>query len=513
MKFTTLGLLSMACLETSFARKPDPGANQNGKSRGKPAKTRFGFPMPSELLLPKPTHESRNFVLPNGKSFNPSEHTFLAKKNNAKNEKIDQKAKRNGKNRGKHVKTRFGFPMPSGLLLPKSTPQVTPGNMPVPSEFKRSLEIRTPENPNFVLPNGKSFNPSEHTFLAKRIDDQIEKIEILQPRRAHRPANPEKESMLKKNARNGMETSIPDSSFIKSDSTIRLKNDDSTCFGGVSKSKKGSIVVHGDCEVLNATQWSYEATTGQIKNQELDLCVAVNLAGKSWRQVALLRTCDPYDSRQSWNYENEHLSLRISSNACLGVNGTVSSGPVTSFDCMENEISLPSFPEHEFGVDGKCARKQGNGWMPEQEIWMENCSTKPTTPTGRERYPRVHLMYFRQLWEFKNQSSLNTPSQTATQQILQQIDLSELQQIQEGVEEKQNYCWQVEEPEVSRSRVKLAYCSTAESGLESLGSQQFDFDPVSGQMRSRKFPEFCLGRQTGGGSGPMFLAWCFENKF
>ena len=57
---------------------------------------------------------------------------------------------------------------------------------------------------------------------------------------------------------------------------------------------------------------------------------------------------------------NQHLSLRISGNACLGVNGTVSRGPVTSFDCMENVISLPSFPEHEFGVDGKCARKQGN---------------------------------------------------------------------------------------------------------------------------------------------------------
>ena len=137
-------------------------------------------------------------------------------------------------------------------------------------------------------------------------------------------------------------------------------------------------------------------------------------------------------------------------------------------------------------------------------------------PAGRNRYPRDHLMYFRQLWEFKNESSHawgRTSSQVASQQILQQIDLSELLQVQEGVAGKQNYCWQVEKPEVSRSRVKLAYCSTVESGLESLDSQQFDFDAVSSQMRSRKFPEFCLGRQTGGGNGPMFLAWCFENKF
>lgn len=54
------------------------------------------------------------------------------------------------------------------------------------------------------------------------------------------------------------------------------------------------------------------------------------------------------------------------------------------------------------------------------------------TPSGMERYPRNHLMYFRQLWEFKDQSSLRSSSQTATQQILQQIDLSELSQVQGG---------------------------------------------------------------------------------
>lgn len=209
MKFITLGLLSIACLETSFA-----GKAAVSDKRVKPAKTRFGFPIPSELLLPKSTS-----------------------------------------------KNRFGFPMPSELLLPKNTRKTTPRSTPK----KTSISSQTQEKKrSFVLPNGQSFNPSEHTNLAKKrekIDDQIGQIELFQPRRAHRPANPEKESMLKKTARNAMKNRINaiimDSSFIKSDSTIRLKNNNSTCFGGVLKSKKGSIVVHGDCEVLNATRWSY----------------------------------------------------------------------------------------------------------------------------------------------------------------------------------------------------------------------------------------------------------------
>ena len=60
------------------------------------------------------------------------------------------------------------------------------------------------------------------------------------------------------------------------------------------------------------------------------------------------------------------------------------------------------------------------------------CKLFVFTPSGMERYPRNHLMYFRQLWEFKDQSSLRSSSQTATQQILQQIDLSELSQVQGG---------------------------------------------------------------------------------
>ena len=103
--------------------------------------------------------------------------------------------------------------------------------------------------------------------------------------------------------------------------------------------------------------------TGLIKNIELNLCISVNLAGKSWRQVALLKECDLYDERQAWEYRNgKHLSLRVSKTACLGINPTsVDNGPVVSFECMDNEIeNLPSFPTHQLKISGKCAEKQGN---------------------------------------------------------------------------------------------------------------------------------------------------------
>ena len=198
----------------------------------------------------------------------------------------------------------------------------------------------------------------------KKLDRQIQKIELLQPRKAHRPANLARESLIKKSARVRLKSAaaLRSSNFINSDNTIRSKIDNSICLGAVEKSKKGPIVTYGNCDSLNNTQWTYNSWTGAIRNVNLYLCIAVHLSGKSWRQVALLKPCDPFDSRQSWNYESEtkNLVLRISNNACLGINSTADSGPVVSFDCMQNEVELPSGNNHEFKIGGKCAKKQGN---------------------------------------------------------------------------------------------------------------------------------------------------------
>ena len=139
---------------------------------------------------------------------------------------------------------------------------------------------------------------------------------------------------------------------------------------------------------------------------------------------------------------------------------------------------------------------------------MKDCSLKPTTKSGIEKYPKEHLNHFKQLWEFKNSSNIRLPNQTPSQQILQQVDLSELGHVQAGVTDKQNYCWQVSGVPNNKIRVKLDYCET---GNEIAENQQFDFDGF--RLRSRQFPDYCLGMRTEESRGPLFLAWCYDNRF
>lgn len=90
--------------------------------------------------------------------------------------------------------------------------------------------------------------------------------------------------------------------------------------------------------------------------------------------------------------------------------------------------------------------------------------------------------------------------------------MSELKHVQEGVLEKQNYCWKVDQPSTSRSRVKLSFCSTGDLILE---EEQFEFDWVSKKIRSKKYPDFCLGKKssTSDNATPLYLAWCYDNQF
>ena len=141
------------------------------------------------------------------------------------------------------TRTRFGTNIkPSQKTTPKV--KISPNFDLTPLARKNKQKV----SPSFDLTplarkNQKKITPSlDLTPLARRnrrLNEQIEDIVNFQ--RSFSPVG----------------ASSVDSSFIRPDGTIRSQNYNKVCLGGILKSKKGSIVIHGECEALNATEWSY----------------------------------------------------------------------------------------------------------------------------------------------------------------------------------------------------------------------------------------------------------------